>query len=184
MANLLTEPTAGGRKLNPRELPERCVKDVRDGRSLLQTLPEFSSHAASLCRYLHARGENVLEVSRISRGERRLRGKDDSLDAARTAWAALSSETLAQLIVAWSHHGRLRSEACFARLAGVAPVPASSGQTHRHRLSRGGDRQLNRALHTIALHRRPSRCRNPRLHRRPRRRRSRGDIPTHSRGQR
>jgi transposase len=60
----------------------------------------------------------------------------------------------AQLIVAWSHHGRLRSEACFARLAGVAPVPASSGQTRRHRLSRGGDRQLNRALHTIVLHRR------------------------------
>ncbi len=60
----------------------------------------------------------------------------------------------AQLIVAWSHHGRLRSEAAFARLAGVAPVPASSGQTTRHRLSRGGDRQLNRALHTIVLHRR------------------------------
>jgi transposase len=60
----------------------------------------------------------------------------------------------AQLIVAWSHRGRLRSEACFARLAGVAPVPASSGQRRRHRLSRGGDRQLNRALQTIVLHRR------------------------------
>jgi transposase len=60
----------------------------------------------------------------------------------------------AQLIIAWSHPGRLRSEACFARLAGVAPIPASSGQTNRHRLSRGGDRQLNRALHTIILHRR------------------------------
>jgi transposase len=60
----------------------------------------------------------------------------------------------AQLIVAWSHRGRVRSEAAFARLAGVAPVPASSGQTGRHRLSRGGDRQLNRALHTIVLHRR------------------------------
>ncbi len=60
----------------------------------------------------------------------------------------------AQLIIAWSHRGRLRSEACFARLAGVAPVPASSGQTRRHRLSRGGDRQLNRALHTIVVHRR------------------------------
>jgi transposase len=60
----------------------------------------------------------------------------------------------AQLIVSWSHPGRLRSEACFARLAGVAPVPASSGQTQRHRLSRGGDRQLNRALHTVILHRR------------------------------
>jgi transposase len=60
----------------------------------------------------------------------------------------------AQLIVAWSHPGRVRSEAAFARLAGVAPVPASGGQTSRHRLSRGGDRQLNRALHTIVLHRR------------------------------
>jgi transposase len=60
----------------------------------------------------------------------------------------------AQLIVAWSHRGRLRSEACFARLAGVAPIPASSGQTLRHRRSRGRDRQLNRALQTIVLHRR------------------------------
>jgi len=60
----------------------------------------------------------------------------------------------AQLIIAWSHPGRLRSEAAFARLAGVAPIPASSGQTVRHRLSRGGDRQLNRALHTVILHRR------------------------------
>jgi transposase len=234
------------------------------------------SYGAGLARYLARRGETVLELSRTPRGERRLRGKDDALDAVRTARAALASETLAlpragerrealrvllvarrsavdvrrealsqlravivtapeplreqlrglptgalldrcsrlrrthstadelatrlvlrslarriqaatieadeleqellihiralapalldepgigpivaaQLIVAWSHHGRLRSEACFARLAGVAPVPASSGQTQRHRLSRGGDRQLNRALHTIALHRR------------------------------
>jgi transposase len=60
----------------------------------------------------------------------------------------------AQLIVTWSHQDRVDSEACFARLAGVAPLPASSGLTTRHRLSRGGDRQLNRALHTVILHRR------------------------------
>jgi transposase len=60
----------------------------------------------------------------------------------------------AQLLVAWSHRGSVRSEAAFARLAGVAPVPASSGQTRRQQLSRGGDRQLNRALHTVVLHRR------------------------------
>jgi transposase len=234
------------------------------------------SYGAGLARYLAAHGETVLEVSRTPRTERRLRGKDDTLDAARTARAALASDRIAlprtgerrealrlllvarrsavdvrrealtqlravvvtaperlrqelrglpvgkllercsrlrrtsagadelatrlvlrslarrvqaataeaaelehellahvrvvapalldepgvgpvvaaQLIVAWSHHGRLRSEACFARLAGVAPVPASSGRTQRHRLSRGGDRQLNPALHTIALHRR------------------------------
>jgi transposase len=234
------------------------------------------SYGAGFARFLAERGEVVLEVSRTPRAERRLRGKDDALDAARVARAALARETLAlprrgkqrealrlllvarrsavdvrrealtqlravvvtapermreelrglpvgslldrcsrlrrtaseadelatrlvlrslarriqaatkeaellereilshvralapslldepgvgpivaaQLIIAWSHHGRLRSEACFARLAGVAPIPASSGQTQRHRLSRGGDRQLNRALHTIVLHRR------------------------------
>jgi transposase len=57
----------------------------------------------------------------------------------------------AQVLISWSHPGRLRSEAAFATLAGAAPIPASSGLTNRHRLNRGGDRQLNRALHTIAL---------------------------------
>jgi transposase len=60
----------------------------------------------------------------------------------------------AWLLVAWSQPGRVRSEAAFARLAGVAPIPASSGKTVRHRLDRGGDRRLNRALHTIVLCRR------------------------------
>jgi transposase len=57
----------------------------------------------------------------------------------------------AQPLVSWSHAGRLRSEAAFAALAGVSPIPASSGQVTRHRLNRGGDRRLNRALHTVAL---------------------------------
>jgi transposase len=59
----------------------------------------------------------------------------------------------AQLLNAWSHRGRFRSEAAFASLAGAAPIPASSGRVVRHRLNRGGDRQLNRALHTIVLSR-------------------------------
>jgi transposase len=234
-------------------------------------------YGAGLARYLGERGETVLEVGRQARGERRLRGKDDPLDAIRAARTGLATETLtlprsgerqealrvlllarrsavdarrhalvqlrslivtapehlreelrrlpmtqlvrrcsrfrrshsrtpeelaivlalrslarrieatteeaneleheltghvralvpelltesgvgpivaAQLIISWSHRGRVRSEAAFARLAGVAPLPASSGQTIRHRLSRGGDRQLNRALHTVILHRR------------------------------
>ena len=60
----------------------------------------------------------------------------------------------AQLLVSWSHPGRLRPEAAFAALAGAAPIPASSGKTVRYRLNRSGDRQLNRALHTIVLARR------------------------------
>jgi transposase len=57
----------------------------------------------------------------------------------------------AQLLVSWSHRGRVRSEAAFAALAGAAPLEASTGQRTRHRLNRGGDRDLNRALHTIAI---------------------------------
>jgi transposase len=234
-------------------------------------------YGAGFARYLSSRGETVHEVSRTARGERRLQGKDDLLDAIRVARSALAStaralprsgerqealrllllarrnavdvrrvaivqlrsvivtapESLrdelrqlplgellrrcsrfrrsssrtpdelaiiivlrslarrieaateearklereilghvralvpellneagvgpivaAQLIITWSHRDRVRNEAAFARLAGVAPLPASSGQTIRHRLSRGGDRQLNRALHTAILHRR------------------------------
>ena len=265
---------------------------VSNGRGYAQALRFAQQHAdaarvwalegaghygAGLARSLRERGETVLEVGRSPRSERRLRGKDDRLDALRAARAALTSEPLprprsgarrealrllllarrsavdvrrqalvqlrsvlvtapdrlrdelrglplgrllgrcrglrqlataepdelavrlvlrtlarrieaasaeaeqlereirahvealapklleepgvgpivaAQLLVVWSHPGRVRSEAAFARLAGVAPVPASSGQTVRQRLSRGGDRQLNRALHTIVLHRR------------------------------
>ena len=61
--------------------------------------------------------------------------------------------TAAELILAWSHAGRVRSEAAFAMMAGAAPIPASSGQVTRHRLNRRGDRHLNCALHTIALSR-------------------------------
>ena len=46
---------------------------------------------------------------------------------------------------------RFKHEAAFARCNGTAPIPASSGKTVRHRLSRGGDRQVNNAIHTIAI---------------------------------
>ena len=59
----------------------------------------------------------------------------------------------AQLVLSWSHRGRIHSEAAFARLAGTAPIPASSGQTIRYRLDRSGDRKLNRALHQILVSR-------------------------------
>jgi len=56
----------------------------------------------------------------------------------------------AQVIVSFSHPGRCRDDAAFAALGGISPLEASSGQTTRHRLNRGGDRALNKAIHTIA----------------------------------
>jgi transposase len=59
----------------------------------------------------------------------------------------------AQLLVPGGDPRRMRSEAAFAALAGTSPVDASSGKQRRHRLNRGGDRQLNWALHIVALQR-------------------------------
>lgn len=59
--------------------------------------------------------------------------------------------TAAKLIAETAGVARFRSEACFAMHAGVAPIPASSGRTDRHRLCRGGNRQLNAAIHRIAI---------------------------------
>jgi transposase len=68
------------------------------------------------------------------------------------ALKGVGTDVAATLVVAAGDRpDRLRSEAAFAHLCGVAPVPASSGKSHRHRLNRGGDRQANRALHVVAL---------------------------------
>src|SRR5450631_930416 len=81
----------------------------------------------------------------------------------------------AQGIVSWSHRGRVRGDAAFAALAGASPVQASSGRTIRHRLNRGGDRQLNRALHDITLTRWRA---DPRTHAYITRRRAAGKSDT------
>jgi transposase len=61
-------------------------------------------------------------------------------------------ETAAQLLATCGDNpDRLHSEAAFASLCGVSPVPASSGKTRRHRLNRGGDRQANRALYMVVI---------------------------------
>jgi transposase len=86
--------------------------------------------------------------------ERELARRVQALAPELLAHRAVGPSSAAALLVAWSAPGRVRSEAAFARLAGVAPIPASSGKVARHRLDRGGDRRLNRALHTIVLSRR------------------------------
>jgi transposase len=86
--------------------------------------------------------------------ERELARRVEALAPALLARPAVGPMSAAALLVAWSEPGRIRSEAAFARLGGVAPIPASSGKVIRHRLDRGGDRRLNRALHTIVLCRR------------------------------
>ena len=85
----------------------------------------------------------------VRANERELRDLVDTLMPTLPAQPDVGAISAAHLIVAWSHRGRCRSEAAFATLAGVSPLEASSGRIKRHRLNRFGDRQLNRALHTI-----------------------------------
>jgi len=68
------------------------------------------------------------------------------------ALRGVGPEVAGQLLAtAGDNPDRLRSEAAFAHLCGVAPIPASSGRIHRHRLNRGGDRAANNALHIVVL---------------------------------
>lgn len=71
-----------------------------------------------------------------------------------TELLGIGTKNAAQLLItAGDNPDRLKSEAAFAMLCGVAPLPASSGQTTRHRLNRGGDRAANSALHMAAISR-------------------------------
>jgi transposase len=85
--------------------------------------------------------------------ERTLKVLIDSWRPDLLAINGIGPTTAAIILTAWSHPGRIHSPAAFAKLAGTAPIEASSGQTTRHRLSPFGDRQLNRAIHIIALNR-------------------------------
>ncbi|MBM7768264.1 IS110 family transposase [Glutamicibacter nicotianae] len=89
--------------------------------------------------HLKANAEKITELVKLSEAK-------DLLDV-----KGIGPVVAAVCLTAWSHQGRVRSEAAYASLAGVNPIPASSGNTVRHRLNRGGDRKLNKALHTAAL---------------------------------
>lgn len=128
---------------------ERLVRAARLRTSAAQSL----EHRATICALRStARRALALEAEAAdleSQLELLMKGAAPCL-LAETGIGVISA---AQILNAWSHPGRLRSEAAFAALAGVAPIPASSGQVVRYRLNRGGDRQLNRALHTIVVSR-------------------------------
>lgn len=85
------------------------------------------------------------EISQLDeRILRRARRANPALMAIKGVGPAIGAQLL---LTAGENPDRLRSSASFAALCGTAPIPVSSGRTDRHRLSRGGDRQANAALH-------------------------------------
>ena len=73
--------------------------------------------------------------------------------------------TAAKLVAEIAGAGRFATDAKLARAGGLAPIPVSSGKTSRRRLDRGGNRQINAAIHRVAYHPRPLPSRDPRLRR-------------------
>jgi transposase len=109
---------------------------------------------AALALALRSLAQRIQQLTREADTlERELSRRTKTIAPQLLAQPGVGPISAAALLIAWSHPGRLRNEAAFARLAGTAPIPASSGKTIRYRLDRGGDRQLNRALHTIILNR-------------------------------
>jgi transposase len=98
----------------------------------------------------------AIRVQHLEIETRTLRNQLDQLTQevapATTAVFGLRPDTVSALLVTIGDNpDRLRSEAAFAHLCGVAPIPASSGKTNRHRLHRGGDRSGNSALHIATV---------------------------------
>jgi transposase len=112
--------------------------DDREQATLVQVLRRLGARAQSLARERAAVDAQIEQLVR-------------ELAPALVGECGVGPISAAQLIVSSGEAGRMRSEAAFAALAGTSPVEASSGAVTRHRLNRGGDRQLNCALHRIAL---------------------------------
>lgn len=99
-------------------------------------------------RSLARRHRNLDEE--ITELEQRMRDRATAANPALIAIKGVGPVIATQLLItAGDNPDRLRSSASFAALCGTAPIPVSSGRTDRHRLSRGGDRQANAALHHI-----------------------------------
>jgi transposase len=126
-------------------------QQVRAGAALVALPGDPVEHRATV-RALRLTAQRVLTARREAKQlEGELRQLITAVAPALLAQPGIGPISAAQVLISWSHPGRFRSEAAFAMLGGPAPVEASSGQVVRHRLNRGGDRQLNRALHTIVM---------------------------------
>jgi transposase len=117
--------------------------------------PSWDRETATTVAVLRALARRCLELTAEAAGhEREILRIVRSMRADLLEQKGVGPINAAVILCAWSHPGRVHSEAAFAMLGGVAPIPATSGQVvNRHRINRYRDRQLNRALHNTVLSR-------------------------------
>lgn len=121
-------------------------RSLRRAQDLLET--ETSIETALLLRRLASLGRLSSEIVDLNASIRRL---VEQSGTGLTAMPGIGPLVAARILAEVGDVRRIASESHFAALNGTAPVPASSGAIQRHRLNRGGNRKLNRALHTIAV---------------------------------
>lgn len=120
--------------------------------ALAQVELRIGSHQSTVARIARELVGRIRELSRaIDSLEREITGMVAALAPSLLALPGCGPLTAAKLVGETAGVGRFRSEAAFARHNGSAPLPVWSGNTERHRLSRTGNRQLNVALHRIAI---------------------------------
>jgi transposase len=124
----------------------RARRHVIKARSLISR--DRSVHAELVRRRL---GEILRLETEIAQSDRRIADRLRETDTTLTQIPGVGPFIAAKILGEVGEISRIRSKASFASLSGTAPLVASSGQTHRHRLNRRGNRQLNWALHYIAL---------------------------------
>lgn len=138
-------------ELPPRSLNRLTVLERIS--SWLQHSPQVRPHAGSVIVRLVT--ELLTDIQaltlRINALEREITQRIARQAPALLALLGVGGLTAAKIVGETANVTRFRSEACYAMHAGTAPIPASSGRTLRHRLARGGNRQLNAALHRIAV---------------------------------
>jgi transposase len=133
---------------------ERRVPRVLGKKNLSSVMTMVRRDASVRARLIR---ERVGEIRRLDRRvatlEAEIAAKVSQSGSRLPAMRGVGPLTAAKILGEVGDVSKLRSAPAFARLAGTAPLPASSGSTTRHRLNRGGNRQLNLALHSIALSR-------------------------------
>jgi transposase len=149
-AMIITAPDPLRAQLPPAGLPNKIIDACSRLRPDLDRLDNPTQATKTALRSIALRARTLRdEIKALDRQIQRLltATAPTTLDV-----FAMGPDTTAALLVSVGDNpDRLRSEAAFARLCGVAPIPASSGKTNRHRLHRGGDRSANRALHIATV---------------------------------
>ncbi len=131
---------------------EKTIGKINNSRSLKAVMALIRGDNSTRAEFIRKRVKRIrallIEIEQI---DARIKAELEKTDTSLLQVPGVGTKTAATILGRVGDVREIRSKAAFANLTGTAPIPASSGQTVRHRLNRGGDRKLNCALHRIAL---------------------------------